>query len=122
MQKLVCRASGISQGHHSHAGGLEMSATKYTPGPWKIDEATDLPLAVIRDDEMGEGIVEFSACTPENVANARLIASAPDLLDELYRLLPFIEDAEKDPAYKPGIVHERTKAIRALIARAEGSK
>ena len=71
--------------------------TKHTPGPWKIDDATDLPLAVIvgndESDEDGMGICEIGAPTqtrdeaaPEQFANARLIAAAPRLLAELKAL------------------------------------
>ena len=47
---------------------------------WKIDEALDLPLAVIEDTEDGEGIVEIGERTPRNLEVARLIAAAPELL------------------------------------------
>ena len=57
----------------------------HTPGPWKIDDALDLPLAVIRDHEDGEGIAELGEYTPENEANARLIAAAPQMLALLRR-------------------------------------
>ena len=33
--------------------GAEM---KHTPGPWKIDEAPDLPMGIIQDNEDGLGI------------------------------------------------------------------
>jgi hypothetical protein len=51
-------------------------------------------------------------------ANARLIAAAPDLLDMLCRALPFVEDAESDPCYKPESVRAVLKQIRAAITRA----
>jgi len=37
-----------------------MTEFKHTPEPWKIDEADDMPLAVIADDDTGEGIVEMA--------------------------------------------------------------
>lgn len=59
----------------------------HTPGPWKIDENEELPLAVIQDNEDGEGVCEIGkpgstaySATPEQWANARLIAAAPELL------------------------------------------
>jgi hypothetical protein len=51
----------------------------YTPGPWVVDANSELPLAVIRDDENGEGVAEIGERTAENEANARLIAAAPEL-------------------------------------------
>lgn len=51
-------------------------------------------------------------------------ASAPqpnnsEILDLLCRALPFVEDAEKDPAYKKGVVSQLTRRIRAAIEAAE---
>jgi len=66
--------------------------TKHTPGPWKVDDAEDLPLAVIQDTETGDGICEIGIKESrkndedeERFANARLIAASPDLLDALKR-------------------------------------
>lgn len=41
------------------------------------------------------------------------------LLDALADALPFVEDAESDPAYKPGVVRRLTRKIRGLIAEYE---
>lgn len=41
-----------------------------------------------------------------------------ELLDMLTLALPYIEDAERDPAYKPGAVAKLTSRIRALIESA----
>ncbi len=72
--------------------------TEHTKGPWKVDEAQDLPLAVIVDNENGDGICEIGAEgtrrddpeTPSSIeaeANARLIAAAPELLEACIALL-----------------------------------
>jgi len=45
-----------------------------------------------------------------------------DLLEELYRALPFLEDVLGCTIYKPGVVRERIKAIRAVLAKAEQSE
>lgn len=50
---------------------------------WKIDEALDLPLAVIEDTEDGYGVAEIGKRTSDNIANANLIAAAPELLEAL---------------------------------------
>lgn len=42
-----------------------------------------------------------------------------ELLDALTIALPYVEEAEKDPGYKPGTVAKVTFNIRALIAKAE---
>lgn len=44
--------------------------------------------------------------------------TAADMLDMLYRLLPFIEDIEADTAYKPGIVRQLRLEMLAIIDRA----
>lgn len=63
-------------------------AAGHTPGPWKIDEAGDLPLAVIQDTEDGLGICEIGypetrsdKAGTEETANAKLIAAAPAMLE-----------------------------------------
>jgi hypothetical protein len=60
---------------------------KHTKGNWKIDDNQKLPLAIIVDDENGEGICEIGLRTEENKANAKLIAAAPELLEALKELL-----------------------------------
>jgi hypothetical protein len=47
--------------------------------------------------------------------NARLEAAAPDLLALLHKALPFIEDAADDPCYKPHVVKDLERAIKALL-------
>jgi hypothetical protein len=44
---------------------------------------------------------------------------ASDLLDALYIALPFVEDHEDSEVYKPGVVKDAVKKIRAAIASAE---
>lgn len=63
--------------------------TQHTPEPWKIDPSNEFPLAVITDDGEGTGICEFDVekdvATDEVIANAQLIAAAPELLKILLR-------------------------------------
>jgi hypothetical protein len=47
-------------------------------------------------------------------------AATQDMLAALYTALPYIEDAEHDPAYKPGAVAKVTAQVRAAIAKANG--
>lgn len=47
------------------------------------------------------------------------LESGADLLDLLCRALPFVEDAEHDPCYKPGIARALAKQIRAVIEQTE---
>jgi len=62
--------------------------SKHTPGPWKVEIATDLPLAVTqvnplpRDAHKGCCVCEIDDWRPsgESAANALLISIAPNLL------------------------------------------
>ncbi len=53
--------------------------------PWKIDDNDELPLAVIRDDEYGEGVAEFGARVFNNCANAELLVQEHNQKLELLR-------------------------------------
>ena len=70
----------------------------------------------------------MNAAQTEAVANAdahlnnAALPTYTELLDTLYRALPFIEDAKDDLAYKPGVVAKVEREIRALIDKAAGSQ
>ena len=53
------------------------------------------------------------------LANARLIAAAPDLLHALSIALPFVEDAEDDQCLKNGTVAKAIRIIKDALAKAE---
>ncbi len=77
----------------------------------------------IDDDEHGQtvAIVVIGYNKPIEVsANASLIASAPELLDMLYTILPYIKEAtEFDDFYKPGAAAEIVQQIQTLLAKAD---
>ena len=52
------------------------------------------------------------------LANAKLIAAAPDLLEALCTALPFVEDHEGSDIYKSGAVARAVAQIRNAIDRA----
>lgn len=64
--------------------------------------------------------------TQEAAETARLIVRAANsheqLLDMLYRVLPYIEDAKRDTAYKPGHVTALLRDIHGAIKAAEGPR
>lgn len=82
----------------------------HTPGPWRVFASYD-PL-VIATDDAGEKIAYMSdrGYEPTN-ANARLIASAPDLLEALQSYVAWVEDVDQ-PSIDP------EEMIRAAIAKA----
>lgn len=105
---------------------------KHTDGPWLIDPSEDLPLAIIAGDA-DDGICEIGdagSCkadaTPEQLANAALIAAAPDMLaelavarDELERAADIVEHVgRKDQAER---MRYRANAVRAMIAKAKAA-
>jgi hypothetical protein len=111
--------------------------SKHTPGPWVLEKAvgTDdmdcgwsvLPVMVdykyrgelchLSDAEHIEGITK-----DERDANARLIASAPDLLEALQEM---VREFGYDVVHPNGLVHDEHEAIRsamAAIAKATGEQ
>lgn len=97
----------------------------HTIGPWRVMQATSQEpdamriiyggnlerVAIIPD-------VEFAA-QREAIADARLIAAAPDLLDALYLALPYVEEGEE---YNHPDKRVLSKTIRALISKVEGQQ
>jgi hypothetical protein len=57
-------------------------------------------------------------------SDARLIASAPELLEALCDALPYVEDVLSNPeqlaCFKRGVVEKHANAIRAAIRKANG--
>lgn len=107
-----------------------MSNTKHTPGPWivsvgltgKLEIETATPVRfntitagtpIICDVWRHEDAEDFSG-----LANARLIAAAPDLLKALRGMLAL--DAESLRGYDDEDVSYEVRAARAAIAKAEG--
>lgn len=68
---------------------------KGTPGPWYTSNEGRL---LVRDEEWQCVIADSIGCNgdEEEVANARLIAAAPELLDQLIRLRNKIADYHPD--------------------------
>jgi hypothetical protein len=50
----------------------------------------------------------------------RMCELSPDMFELLYRCLPFIEDANDDPCYKPDRVKALENEIKALLNKIEG--
>ena len=95
--------------------------TKHTPGPWTIQEYgdEDTPALVIHKDT--ESRVCFMATPgshgdPAKIeADARLIATAPDMLSVLKSILAGVEWHEPE-----GHVNGLKTMVRMVIAKAEG--
>jgi hypothetical protein len=90
--------------------------SKHTTGPWKCD---GLDIMAYAEDPFGHTIAYIQPSLPqfqaEVIANARLIAAAPDLLEALEGLLAVaVEVGELPPDFG------QTRAARAALAKAKG--
>jgi hypothetical protein len=101
-----------------------MGERAHTPGPWSLRRRDGV--AHGDSDNLGwdwDGPEENIPPEPMRglvikEADARLIMAAPDMFEALLTALPYIECAEEDDAYKPGVVAKVTAQIRASLAKA----
>ena len=102
-------------------------AAKHTPGPWEVypskDRDGDSTLS-IRGQAQFIATMDIQSINggpfklpPNGEANARLIASAPDLLWALHACLADLQDIT---SAEGGDESEAMKQARAAIAQAEG--
>ena len=101
--------------------------SKHTPGPWKAGRPD---MATIDDNGFeskwiyaGEKYLANASSMDipdwnEVMANARLIAAAPDLLQELKHLVAIINPCLESSIAIPGLA--TLNAAKAVIAKAEG--
>jgi hypothetical protein len=110
-----------------------MTKAEHTPGPWRLEASETLSAILCGEDEKYESIAFLTL--PNHQANARLIASAPDMLEALERALSMldalraesgrgVEWGEED-AFRMGEWFEQDEiaamdAARAAIAKAKG--
>lgn len=87
---------------------------KHTPAPWTLHDARSTRVDLINDTK-GHAVGEIVWVDVRNPADAALIAVAPEMLELLYRCLPFIEDANEDPCYKPHVAKDLERTIKALL-------
>jgi hypothetical protein len=97
-----------------------MTHTQATPGPWHtqgryivpVDDGPSIGTATILKAPSLKKQPDYDE---QGYANARLMAAAPDMLELLYGCLPFIEDANEDPCYKPYRAKDLERTIKALL-------
>ena len=106
-----------------------MKDTQHTPGPWKTGGCGEDGWRMILGPKtrfyhaFGESHttsiadVSISDCESEDLANARLIAAAPDMLSALRDAIKWAESAPSPYREWPFIV-----SARAAIARATGNQ
>ena len=81
---------------------------------WKIDEALDLPLAIIEDTEDGEGVVEIGERNPRNLEIAAHIVRCVNSFDSLVAALETLLRDEKLDDDDPRLIATRIQAQSAL--------
>lgn len=92
--------------------------TQHTPGPWRISEKSNLRI----DNSKGEIICALlyatteGQITPETEANARLIASAPDLLNDLRGICNYASQKE----FNGTVLIELISGAMQTVLKAEG--
>jgi hypothetical protein len=95
--------------------------TQHTPGPWKPVEFGGVQIG-------GGKNFEEAVCTmwdsrsKRGIANSRLIAASPELLDALVGAMDILGRAESNASGNPewDCVGPRVAAARAAIAKATG--
>lgn len=104
-----------------------MSDVKHTPGPWRLFMTTDGRKLIGIGESTGEGIADHGFGTwrsgEEQLANARLIAAAPDLLEALKTCLSTYVDLANsgDAGFWDPEKEAHVQAARAAIAKAEAA-
>jgi hypothetical protein len=102
--------------------------TQHTPGPWRVYRQPSktwqgmYSLHVLASDqtpaEMAAAIVHVAGTNPDDEANARLIAAAPEMLEALATLLGCAETDSMDD--KSNVWRSAIIDARATIAKATG--
>lgn len=119
----------VSQAAPAVGTRLEAPVMQHTPGPWQwdgnpcdYDKDNEAPWLVTDAYAVGvakslrEGVVLKGQIECLNVANARLIAAAPDLLASMREVLAYF-DAPEDGCFSD----EALARARSAVARAVGA-
>jgi hypothetical protein len=102
---------------------MKTTTDKHTPGPWSLEIHTANARNFFKVESEKRVICDAFRQTPEDQANARLIAAAPDLLKEMQAteasltaiLLSRVLDSTQSTFYE---LRRNRDALRAAIARA----
>jgi hypothetical protein len=99
--------------------------SEHTPGPWKavgrgiFADSVQVGTASHPRDGEDNPDYKYPASYDQSLANARLMASAPDLLDALQGLVGLVElviPTQTDPQHSAVARNHRLVAARAAIA------
>jgi hypothetical protein len=119
------------------AGAMTKSETKFTPGPWTVEDPMDFELAIVEANKptyewrfiatcsLPDGDDDQAFTGREIHANARLISAAPDLYASLLELLEPLERASAELVAHGKAADENAGAAfdraRSALAKARGT-
>lgn len=105
----------------------------HTKGPWRVATGSEiaimagaghLPIMIAEVSNVVEKRTSPNALSPVTIANANLLAAAPDLLNACKQLIPWLSKAMVDNAFKNCALPNAAKAALdfacVVIAKAEG--
>lgn len=104
-----------------------MAKTKFTPGPWKVSiNSAESPTVIPANGDYdtgwrGDEYLNISAgfeLTDTTVANASLIAAAPEMYKMLDNIKGYVEWQEIDNSCESGM----SESIEKLLAKARGEQ
>ena len=100
---------------------MTTTTTKHTPGPWIAKPFDMNQCRVIPDGNQFFSVATVSGFNaPEAVANAKLIAAAPRLLEALKLLLGQVEGIKPQSGCHSGSLQADIRIARAAIQAATG--
>ncbi len=85
-----------------------MSENRYTPGPWVIFNTgtTNQIMPAMRSGMIADSI--------NSIADAKLIAQAPNLLAACQMLVELMQDEEPDPEWREQVIASAQMTIRIV--------
>ena len=98
--------------------------TRFTPGPWKTAERAKgsnqgIVIRSVNHDDGGSIAISLGYQSEECLANARLIAASPDLLDALISIKEYWSRDRNDQAMHDACWHA-VETAAAAIAKVRG--
>lgn len=104
-----------------------MATTKHTPGPWTLSSGN--PIKIFKNQGVALPIADVKVdlwdrmSSDEAIANARLIAAAPDLLDSCIGMIEYLDKnypwslSEPLKSLKSGMVAAIAKATTIELSK-----
>lgn len=105
-----------------------MSDTQHTPGPWSIGDLAEnegfVSIDASSHGALAEVVVKMDddpLPSPELIANARLIAASPELLEALTKATDLIDARNSSTDRPSSFIMNLVSEFRAIITKATGA-